>query len=212
MGIFEKLGLAGNDDATIDWGITPALTFTIFESWGTKERNVRNQSERYYYFFIDNWQTPAKVCLMERGIKHARVMAEVEAPQDMIDQSVAEQGDTPGLDRCYAVSDELKHWLSENVLKEECKTTVRPVTMDEGPEELETGLPLATEPAPELVTVCLPNEKCEVVEDSIAELVRRYGFFDSKNNPQGEFSNYLVDNNDSLTVTDLVTGIMWQRQ
>ena len=56
MGIFEKLGLAGKADATIDWDITPALAFTIFESWGTKERNVRHKSDRYYYFYIDNWQ------------------------------------------------------------------------------------------------------------------------------------------------------------
>ena len=61
MGIFETLGLAHHPQATIDWEITPALTFTIFESWGSKERNIRSKSERYYYFYIDNWQEPPRV-------------------------------------------------------------------------------------------------------------------------------------------------------
>lgn len=211
MGIFEKLGLAGKANATIDWAITPALTFTIFESWGTKERNVRSKNERYYYFFIDNWEQPAKLCLMERGIKHAIVMAEIDAPQEMIDRSVKEQGDTPGLDRCYAVNDELKKWLNENVLKGECKAFVRPVRMVDDSEELETDLPLASDPVPALTTITLPSETCEIVEDTISELVVRNGFFDSRNNPQGRFSTHLVDNNDGLTVTEMVTGVMWQR-
>jgi hypothetical protein len=212
MGIFEKLGLAGKADATIDWEITPALTFTIFESWGTKERNVRNKSDRYYYFYIDNWEKPAQLCLMERGIKHAKVMAEIDAPQDMIDRAVAEQGETSGLDRCYAVNGELKQWLNENVLKGECKAVVRPVVMDDDHEDLETDLPLSTDSAPELVKRSLPCESREVAEGDVQEIVTSNGFFDSKWNPQGGFLHHLVDNNDGLTVTEMVTGVMWQRQ
>ena len=212
MGIFEKLGLAGKADATIDWDITPALTFTMFESWGTKERNVRNKSDRYYYFYIDNWQQPAKLCLMERGIKHARAMAEIDAPPDMMSRAVAEQGDTAGLDRRYAVNDELKQWLNDNVLKGDCKAVVRLVLMDDDYEELETGLPLSAEPVPELLKKSLPSETRKVVEDEIQEIVVSNGFFDSKLNPKGSFSTHLVDNNDGLTVTDMVTGVMWQRQ
>lgn len=212
MGIFEKLGIAGKADATIDWDITPALTFTIFESWGTKERTVRNSSERYYYFYVDNWEKPAKLCLMERGIKHAKVMAEIEAPQELIDKSVAEQGETVGLDRCYAVSDELKEWLKVNVLTGQCKAVVRPVVTDSDVESLETTLPLADQAVPDLTHVCLPAETRAVSEEEIAEIAVRHRFFDSKTNPDGKFSTYLVDNGDGLTVTEMVTGIMWQRQ
>jgi len=212
MGIFEKLGIAGKADATIDWAITPALTFTIFESWGTKERNVRNKSDRYYYFFIDNWENPPQVCLMERGIKHAKVMAEIDAPQDMVARAVAEQGDNPGLDRCYAVNEELKKWLTENVLKGECRVAVRSVITDDDFEELETGLPSSSDPVPELFHKSLPNAAGEVVEGDIQKIVTRHGFFDSKCNPAGGFLTHLVDNNDGLTVTEMVTGVMWQRQ
>ena len=49
MGLSAKLGF--DNKISIDWEITPADTFGIFESWGGKER-VRNKSERFYYFYI----------------------------------------------------------------------------------------------------------------------------------------------------------------
>ena len=82
MGLFKKLGLGGT--VSIEWNITPADTFGIFESWGGKDR-VRSKNERFYYFYIDNWAHPAKLFLMERGIKFARVLARIDAPQEMID-------------------------------------------------------------------------------------------------------------------------------
>lgn len=212
MGIFEKLGLAGNTQATIDWDITPALTFTIFESWGSKERNIRTKSERYYYFYIDSWQEPAKLCLMERGIKHARVMAEIDAPQEMIQRCIAAQGEKAGLDKCYAVDRELKQWLTDHILSGDGGGRIKPVTASLETEDLETGLPTPAAPLPALPAVLLPTAAATFSEDEVAELIRSYGFFDSKSNPSGRFSTYLVDNGDGLTVTEKVTGVMWQRQ
>lgn len=212
MGIFEKLGVANKAQATIDWDITPALTFTIFESWGSKERNVRTKSERYYYFYIDTWQEPAKVCLMERGIKHARVLAEIDAPRDLIQNCIAAQGKNAGLDRCYAVDDALKQWLNDNILTGDGGDKIKLVAATLETEELETGLPTKEEPLPALNRVALPAAATVVSEDEVPGLIRRYGFFDAKNNPEGRFATYLVDNGDGLTVTEQVTGVMWQRQ
>jgi hypothetical protein len=212
MGIFEKLGLANKAQATIDWDITPALTFTIFESWGSKERNIRTKSERYYYFYIDSWQEPAKVCLMERGIKHARVMAEIDAPQEMIQRCISAQGEKAGLDKCYAVDEPLKQWLQDNILSGDCGDKVKLVGPDLEIEELDTGLPMKETPLPALKTVILPASSSVMNEDEVPGLIRKYGFFDSKYNPQGSFDTYLVDNGDGLTVTEKVTGVMWQRQ
>lgn len=212
MGIFEKLGIAGNAQATIDWDITPALTFTIFESWGSKERNIRTKSERYYYFYIDSWQEPAKLCLMERGIKHARVMAEIDAPQEMIQRCIAAQGEKAGLDKCYAVDKDLKQWLTDNILKGDGGGKIKPVTTIVETEELDTGLPMKGEALPALSPVLLPTEATTIQEDEVEGLIRKHGFFDSKYNPQGGFASYLVDNADGLTVTEKVTGVMWQRQ
>ena len=213
MGIFEKLGLAKNAQATIDWDITPALTFTIFESWGSKERNIRTKSERYYYFYIDSWQEPAKVCLMERGIKHARVMAEIDAPKEMIQRCIAAQGEKAGLDKCYAVDAELKQWLNDNILKGDGGALIKPVTANIETEDLETGLPSKADPLPPgLKTVRLPSEGSVLNEEDIPAIIKRHGFFDSKYNPEGRFATHLVDSGDGLTVTDAVTGVMWQRQ
>jgi len=212
MGIFEKLGLAGTAQATIDWDITPALTFTIFESWGSKERNIRTKGERYYYFYIDSWQEPAKVCLMERGIKHARVMAEIDAPQEMIQRCIAAQGENAGLDKCYAVDPPLKQWLSDNILSGDGGGKIKLVAPLLETEALETDLPLQGAALPPLQAVALPSVDAVLSEEELPDLIRKYGFFDSKYNPQGNFATYLVDNGDGLTVTEAITGVMWQRQ
>lgn len=212
MGIFEKLGMAGSAQATIDWDITPALTFTIFESWGSKERNIRTKGERYYYFYIDSWQEPAKVCLMERGIKHARVMAEIDVPQEMIQRCIAAQGENAGLDKCYAVDAELKKWLEDNILTGDGGGKIKLLTALLETEDLSTDLPMQDAARPTLQAITLPEETSVVSEDELPAFVQRYGFFDSKYNPQGKFETYLVDNGNGLTVTEAVTGVMWQRQ
>ena len=211
MGIFEKLGLAGNAQAIIDWDITPALTFTIFESWGSKERNIRTKTERYYYFYIDSWQEPAKVCLMERGIKHARVMAEIDAPQEMIQRCIGAQGEKAGLDKCYAIDKPLQKWLSDNILTGDGGGKIKLVTVLLETEDLETTLPLKDQPLPALKPITLPTETTVVTEEELPGLIQKYGFFDSKYNPHGTFDTYLVDNGDGLTVTEAVSGLMWHR-
>lgn len=207
MDLAKKLGL---NNVTIDWEITPALTFTIFESWGSRVR-VRSIDERYYYFFIDNWQQPAKLMLMERGVKYARVLAEIKAPQQLIDNCVLAQGQTTGLDKSYAINPELKDWLITNVLDADDDSAITLVASGVEVEDMEANLPRATDKHPELTQLILTPLSGEVAEAEVIALAAKQGFFDSKYNPGGSFTNYLVDNGDALTVTDLVTGTMWQR-
>ncbi|MBU0729666.1 MAG: DUF1566 domain-containing protein [Proteobacteria bacterium] len=209
MGIFEKLGLEKN--ISIDWEITPELTFTIFESWGSRVR-VRSLAERYYYFYIDTWQDPAKVCLMERGIKYARVLAEIDVPQGLIDNCVAGHGKTQGLDKSYAVDDALKKWLISNVIDTDDATKVKPVVSGLEVEDMASGLPGPGSPIPEIEKVFLQSTHSEIDDQAMSGIVLRHNFFDSKYNPQGFFENFLVDNGDNRTVTDHRTGIMWQRR
>ena len=207
MRSFKKLGIG--ETVSIDWDITPADTFGIFESWGGKDR-VRSKNERFYYFYIDNWAHPAKLFLMERGIKFARVLARIDAPQEMIDSCVAGQGKGL-LDKSYAIDGTIKQWLKENILEADGESKVLPVEGDFEQESLETGLPGKDESVPELETIKLRDEPAIIAEDEVADIVTRNKFFDSQHNPGGVFENYLVDNGDQLTVTDLRTGIMWQR-
>lgn len=213
MGLFDKLHLDGNP-TTVDWEMTPEYTFGTFESWGGKDQErVRSPNERLYYFFIDAWVESPKLCLMERGVRHARVVAEILAPQDMVQRCVNNQGKVALFERTHAIDEDLKKWLMENVIETDDDSKVIPIEDVDGSDVLgRTGLPGADEPLPEdLKTVDLPNTPIEVVEEEVDELIRQFNFTDHERNPAGSFTNYFVDNGDGLTVTDKVTGLMWQR-
>ncbi len=209
MGFFKKIGLT--DHPTIDWEMTPEYTFGTFESWGGKER-VRSKRERIYYFFIDNWGEKPKLCLMERGIRHARVVAEIQAPRDMIQHCVDSQGKVALFERSFAINDQLRKWLEENII--EAGDISRVVVLEEEKGEVlgDPGLPSRRDPLPEgLRCVDLPSQPCELSEEDVTRLVRAHDFVDTDRNPEGNFTGYLVDNHDHLTVSDRATGLMWMR-
>lgn len=209
MRLFEKLGVSPDLQPAIDWELIPAETFAIFESWGGKER-VRHATERFYYFYIDNWEQPAILCLMERGIKFARVLARIDAPQDLIDQAVASQGKTMGLDKTYAITDDIKKWLINNVVDTDDDSKVIPIKTGLDVVADRVDLPTSDQPVPDLKKVSLPSTTEYIAESEVTNLIKNKNFFDSQYNPAGSFINYFVDNNDGLTITDMVTGLMWQ--
>lgn len=208
MGLFDKLHLEGT--SVIDWEMTPEYTFGTFESWGGKER-VRSGDERIYYFFIDDWGETPRLCLMERGIRHAKVVAEFLAPQDLIAACVAKHGKTPLYEKSLAIDAALKQWLIENVIETTDDSKIIPLVDEDQEESLETDLPGPGDTLPEVEQVHLPTGLEELAEEDIVKLVKEYGMFDSERNPEGEFTHVLVDNHDGLTVSDQTTGLMWQR-
>ncbi|MCI5140397.1 MAG: DUF1566 domain-containing protein [Candidatus Electrothrix sp. ATG1] len=212
MGLFNALNLNGNP-TTVDWEMTPEYSFGTFESWGGRER-VRSSNERIYYFFVDAWGEVPKLCLMERGIKHARVVAEIKAPTDMMQRCVDTQGKVALFERTHAINSELKEWLMNNILENDDTSRVIPIKEEDQRDHLgASGLPGADEPLPADLPsrITLPDTTLELVEEEAEQLIKEYNFFDQKRNPDGQFSNFLVDNGDGLTVTDAVTGLMWQR-
>ncbi len=209
MSFLTKLGIDPTQ-ASIDWDLKPAETFGIFESWGGKER-VKNKNERFYYFYVDNWQPPARLLLMERGIKYARIIARIEAPQELIDTCIAGQGKSTTLDASYAIDDDIKHWLKKNVVDSDDHSLVIPIKAEEEEEMQETGLPGPSDPVPELNPRILRNSPLAFKEEEIEGLVRSSGLFERRYNPNGDAAGYLVDNGDGLTVTDLTTKLMWHR-
>ena len=209
MGLFKKLGLAVS--STIDWEMTPEYTFGTFESWGGKER-VRSAKERIYYFFIDNWGDTPRLCLMERGIKHARVVAEILAPTPMLQECVNRQGQGGLYEKSYAIDGNLQQWLLTYVIETEDESKIIPIPPEIEEGLRETGLPRRSEPLPSGNRVTLPREPEEMSEEDVSALAARASLFDSERNPGGNFVNTLVDNGDGLTVSDLATGLMWQRE
>lgn len=212
MGLFNALNLNGKP-TTVDWEMTPEYSFGTFESWGGRER-VRSSNERIYYFFVDAWGEKPKLCLMERGIKHAKVVAEIKAPPEMMQRCVQKHGKVALFERTHAINGELKQWLIDNIMDRDDTSRVILVEEEDLRDHLgATGLPGSDDSLPDNLPsgIILPTKTIELVEDEAAAMIREYNFTDQKRNPNGSFRNYLVDNGDGLTVTDVVTGLMWQR-
>ncbi len=210
MGLFEKLDLPGIP--TIDWEMTPEYTFGTFESWGGKER-IRSGKERFYYFFIDAWGETPRLCLMERGIKHARVVAEILAPREMVQRCVDRQGKVALYERTHGIDQELRDWLQKNVIDTDDDSKIIPLE-PESTEDLlgPSGLPLAEEVGKNVVQVHLPDQPAEYIEEEVVALVHEFDLVDHERNPEGSFQGCLVDGGDGETVVDLVTGLRWQRR
>jgi hypothetical protein len=209
MSFFKKLGIDPTQ-ASIDWDLKPSDTFGMFESWGGKER-VKNKSERFYYFYIDNWQPPARLHLMERGIKYARILARIEAPQELIDKCIGGQGKSTTLDANYGIDNAIQLWLQKNVVDSDDHSLVIPIPMEEEKDMRDTGLPGPGDSVPELHPRTLRSSPLTFKEEEIEKFVGNSGLFERRHNPEGNDKNYLVDNGDSLTVSDLTTNLMWQR-
>jgi hypothetical protein len=208
MGLFTKLLLTGTP--AIDWEMTPEFTFGTYESWGGIER-VRSKKERVYYFFIDAWDEVPKLCLMERGIKHARVVAEILAPPEMVQQCVNEQGKVALFERTHPINEQIKKWLIDNIIETDDDSKVIPLELPIGKPLASTGLPGRDAELSIPHTFSLPQEPAEMSEEDVVALVARYDFAEQERNPRGAFPHALVDNGDGLTVSDRATGLMWQR-
>jgi hypothetical protein len=209
MGMFQRLSISDSTIKTIDWGMTPDLSFGTYESWGGRER-VRNNNERICYFFIDNWGREPKLCLMERGVKHATVLAEINAPPQMVRECVRQQGSSSSFEKSYAINSILKEWLIDHVVEVSGDEYVKPMYAVKAVEEM-GALPLKGAGSFTGDSSVLPAVQAVINDDQIEPLIQKWNFFDSVLNPEGRFDNALVDNGDGLTVTDERTGLMWQR-
>lgn len=209
MGMFKRLSMSDSTIKGIDWGMTPDLSFGTFESWGGRER-VRNNNERICYFFIDNWGAEPKLCLMERGVKHAKILAEIGAPLKMVKDCVQQQGSSSIFEKSYAINSAIKEWLIDNVVEASGDEYVKPVYAVKSVEDMGTLLLKGVRPFSGEKCV-LPVAQTVINDDQIEPLIKKWNFFDSALNLHGRFENALVDNGDGLTVTDERTSLMWQR-
>ena len=213
MNLFGFLGL--DSGAVIDWEMTPEYTFGTFESWGGKER-VRSNRERIYYFYVDAWEDRPKLMLMERGVRHARIVAEIRAPRDLLDACVASQGKSALYDRSYAIDDRLRQWLERHVVDADgdaLRSLLVPVRDDEDAGALPPlRLPSLEEISYQGETLALPRGPEVLDEAAIEALIVSCGFYEAELNPRGGAAPILADPGDGLTVVDLKTRLRWQRQ
>lgn len=210
MGMFHKVQVGDRSISPIDWEMRPELTFGTFESWGGRER-VRNNDELVYYFFVDDWGDTPKLCLMERAVKHAKVVAEIKAPLEMMRKCVDEQGYVARFEQSFAINDQIRDWLITNVLDDGNSSLVVPVVEDDEVEDMGPTLPVRKNSSFSGEQVCLPTEPIYIQEEEIGDLLKKWNFFESELHPAGRFANVLVNGGDVQTVVDLKTNLMWQR-
>lgn len=210
MGMFHKVKVGDTVISPIDWEMSPEMSFGTFESWGGRER-VRNNNECVYYFFIDDWGDTPKLCLMERAVKHAKVLAEVKAPMDMMKKCVSEQGSVALFEQSFGINDQIRDWLINNVLDGGNSSLVVPVTVQEEVEDMGATLPALDVASYTGELVKLPTTQSYIQEENVDEIIKKWNFYDSEYNPSGRFDSCLVDTGNDNTVVDLKTNLMWQR-
>jgi hypothetical protein len=210
MATFHRIQFGQRTISSIDWEMNPDLSFGTYESWGGRER-VRNNNEFVYYFFIDNWGEEPKLCLMERAVKHARVIAEIKAPPELVRRCVESQGLSSRFEQSYAINDQVRQWLIDNVLEGGDGSLVVPVEEKIDIEDMGPALPSRSAvDGPRNITL-LPAVARDIRDEEAAGIVRHWKFYDADRNVRGRFDNLLVGVDDSRVAIDLRTSLMWQR-
>lgn len=209
MGMFHNLKVGDQVINSIDWEMTPDLTFGTFESWGGRER-VRHNGERIHYFFVDNWGDAPKLCLMERGVKHARIVAEIAAPLQLVKKCVERQGEAAFFERSYAIDSDIQQWLIDHVLDDGDQRLVHPVLEQRVVEDMGPRLPKWDQLPTTDDAVLLPSNQATLTDDEAQSIVKKWQFWDAAVNPAGAFENHLKQSG-SHTLVDQRTGLMWQR-
>jgi len=208
MNIFEFLRIdAALED--IDLAMTPVEAYGLFECRGDMHR-VRSRKERYYYFYINNWEKTASLCFMERGIRHAKVLARINAPQKMIDECVAAQGKTYK-ENSFSIDDHLRIWLKRHVITQADAEKIIPLEGHKSIDQPFDLLPENNECEQGKNQIFLRSESRIIVESEIPALIRKYDFFEKTHNPGGTFQNCLSRTRDAESVYDIKTRLVWQR-
>lgn len=210
MGMFHKVTIGERIITPIDWEMNPDLSFGTFESWGGRER-VRNNKECVYYFFVDNWGDEPRLCLMERAVKHAKILAVIEAPADIVKKCVEDQGTSSRFEKSYAIDDHIRAWLIDHVLDDGDDSLIIPVEEKHVDEDMGPELPFSAASGYTGEVTLLPAEPAIINDDQVQGIVKKWGLFDGEFNPVGHFKNDFVQGDHPSTVLDRRTSLLWQR-
>lgn len=96
----------------IEWDLHPFDAVTRYLEWGTNWSrglsHAKSCNEMSAYFKINATKRPARLMLVKQSHHDYEVVAEIEAPQDLIDRSVEFYG-------CHnaacGITEDLKSWL-----------------------------------------------------------------------------------------------------
>jgi hypothetical protein len=148
---------------------------------------------------------------MERAVKHARIMAVIKAPPDIVRRCVEGQGASSRFEKSYAINEQIRNWLIENVLDGGDPSLITPVEEQIDVEDMGSTLPVRSGLRASDEITLLPSVPAIINDDQIEGIVKRWQFFDAELNPGGRFENVLGAGPDPQTVIDHRTSLMWQR-
>ena len=102
----------------LDLEMTPEKAVETYLEWGTgwarKDDFVRYAGQESYYFVVYAWEKPLRLTLIRRDMEGMEELAQIDAPEALIQKAIAEGGRKPGVG-VYAINDEIREWL-RNVL------------------------------------------------------------------------------------------------
>lgn len=105
-------GLKARPDlvARIDWEITPAEAFDIYQLKGLEGWRHRGRGP-VVYFYLSTWRGENRVLLVERDITRSRELAEIAAPAGLVEAAAAAGFGQDNPRGQLPLSPELKDWL-----------------------------------------------------------------------------------------------------
>ncbi len=210
MDFFKQLGISETTVPGIDLEMTPDLAYRTFTCSGFHEEQCATK-QRVLYCSINAWEAEPKLLLMEQGVKFARVLARIKAPAAMVHACVANPGSSSMLRRTHAIDQPLKLWLQTHLVEQEDMSCLELPAENTALESCPIGLPLLGTFSYTGRRCLLPSEAQRFDEAQLEAEINTWNFFESQRRPQGGFANFLVDNGEDLTVTDELTGLVWQR-
>jgi len=102
----------------IDWDLHPYDAVTRYLEWGTNWSrgldHAKSCGEECAYFKINAVAKPPKLMLVRQSHSDYEVISEVEAPQDLIDESVEHFACK---NRACGITEKLKLWLKTEAAK-----------------------------------------------------------------------------------------------
>jgi hypothetical protein len=100
----------------IDWDLDPFEAVGRYLEWGSNWSrgldHAKACNEESIYFKINAMEKPAKLLMVRQSHKDYEIVAELEAPQDLIDDSVKQFACK---NAACGISEELKKWLRAEV-------------------------------------------------------------------------------------------------
>jgi hypothetical protein len=102
----------------VDWDLHPFDAVTRYLEWGTNWSrgldHAKSCNEECVYFKINAVDKPPRLVIVRQSHKDYEIISEVEAPQDLVDESVRFFACK---NRACGITEELKSWLKSEASK-----------------------------------------------------------------------------------------------